>query len=665
KTLQELESALHYNVKMFLEKTGCGLEHVTKHTSLCDFSTVLRTAEKKLGKRVATAEKHNLIYENTRMFAAHLGLSPVETRLLTFAVLLSLISNLNNALSETARCINKPMEDFLGDLLDLEPQEIVAALDPSSALMKLGLVSFTWGMGEEIVSMVGDVPRLFTGVHQDADSILEFFCRKSPPADLAISDFPHLEYKTGLMLGYLRSAMESGRSGVNILLYGPPGTGKTQLARAVAASCGAILYEVAVMDSDRDPMREPRRITAYQVSQEMLSSKSGAMVLFDECEDVFQRDAVFFGKTSGGNFEKGFKNRMLETNHVPAIWITNLPESMDHAFLRRYSFVLGVGKPPLHVRSRIIEKYIDTAPVSSEWKGRLARCEMLSPADIEAVACVAAGAAAGGQAGYERAFETLAGERMQAIGRRFEMPPAMDDREKFSVRYLNTSEDPARLALALSDKKSVTMLFHGTPGTGKTAFGKKIAEALEQPLMVRRASEILDKFIGQTEQNIARMFYDAEAEGAVLLLDEADSFLRDRREAQRSWEVTQVNELLTRMEEFKGFFICTTNLPGVIDSAAFRRFSIKVEFDYLTSEQAVEMFRAETQLAGLPSEDEAVIARAEDFIKKLAELTPGDFATVRKKYRLFCLKGGVCELAGMLVDECGAKKGPVKKAVGF
>lgn len=68
---------------------------------------------------------------------------------------------------------------------------------------------------------------------------------------------------------------------------------------------------------------------------------------------------------------------------------------------------------------------------------------------------------------------------------------------------------------------------------------------------------------------------------SVLLLDEADSFLRDRTSAQRSWEVTQVNELLTQMERFEGLFICSNNLIDRLDSASIRRFDFKIMLSYL------------------------------------------------------------------------------------
>jgi hypothetical protein len=71
-----------------------------------------------------------------------------------------------------------------------------------------------------------------------------------------------------------------------------------------------------------------------------------------------------------------------------------------------------------------------------------------------------------------------------------------------------------------------------------------------------------------------------------LLLDEADSFLQDRRGAQRTYEVTEVNEMLQGMERYNGIFICTTNLLDRLDQAALRRFTFKIRFKPLAARNA-------------------------------------------------------------------------------
>ena len=145
--------------------------------------------------------------------------------------------------------------------------------------------------------------------------------------------------------------------------------------------------------------------------------------------------------------------------------------------------------------------------------------------------------------------------------------------------------------------------------------------------MIKQASDLISKYVGETEQQMAAMFRDAQAEKSVLLLDEADSFLQDRRGAQRSYEVTEVNEMLQGMERFNGVFICTTNLFERLDQAALRRFTFKLQFRALTKVQREQMFLTEA-LGG----DRALLAAG--VLARLAvldHLCPGDFAAVKRQ----------------------------------
>jgi ATP-dependent 26S proteasome regulatory subunit len=165
--------------------------------------------------------------------------------------------------------------------------------------------------------------------------------------------------------------------------------------------------------------------------------------------------------------------------------------------------------------------------------------------------------------------------------------------------------------------------------------------------MVRQASDLVSKYLGETELNMARMFYDAEEENAVLLLDEADSFLRSRRMAERNYEVSEVNEMLQGMERFKGVFICTTNLFDELDEAALRRFTFKIRFRALTLEQRLQMFVTEA-LAGeagrLSSDQRRRLAQMD-------QLAPGDFAAVRRQVDILAMPFEPDEFLSQLESE--------------
>lgn len=171
----------------------------------------------------------------------------------------------------------------------------------------------------------------------------------------------------------------------------------------------------------------------------------------------------------------------------------------------------------------------------------------------------------------------------------------------------------------------------------------------------------MSMWVGEAEKNIAAMFTDAREQDAVLVLDEADSFLADRRDAQRSWEVTQVNELLTQMEAFEGIFICTTNLMEKLDQASHRRFAFKVRFNPLSSTQGWRMFRQELVRLGGSEEN---IEEWESRIRGLEMLTPGDFAVASRQFELWGEKPTPGKLYEQLLKECEAKGAP-RRPVGF
>ena len=106
----------------------------------------------------------------------------------------------------------------------------------------------------------------------------------------------------------------------------------------------------------------------------------------------------------------------------------------------------------------------------------------------------------------------------------------------------------------------------------------------------------------------------AEEKKAILFLDEADSLIRDRSGASHNWEVTQVNEMLTQMENFKGIFIAATNFDGTLDTASRRRFALKVKFGYLKPEGIEKLWQAFFPSVEMP-----------DAVRNLRMLTPGDF----------------------------------------
>ncbi|MNP21811.1 ATP-dependent zinc metalloprotease FtsH [compost metagenome] len=230
----------------------------------------------------------------------------------------------------------------------------------------------------------------------------------------------------------------------------------------------------------------------------------------------------------------------------------------------------------------------------------------------------------------------------------------------YSPQWINADLPLDGLVEGLRAHPQARLCFYGPPGTGKTAFGQWLAQALDKPLMVKRVSDLVSPYVGMTEQNLAGAFERARQEDAVLLLDEVDSFLQDRRKARQSWEVTAVNEMLTQMESYQGLFIASTNLIRDLDEASLRRFDLKVHFGYLTTAQAQALFAAHLKALSLKDPQNSAAAR----LRGEAFLAPGDFAAVARRGR-FKPFAGADELAVALLAECRLKTTGQQRSIGF
>ena len=253
-------------------------------------------------------------------------------------------------------------------------------------------------------------------------------------------------------------------------------------------------------------------------------------------------------------------------------------------------------------------------------------------------ATAAAGLAGGGIDAVRHGVRSLS--RVLGCERPPQGPPP-----RFDLGLIQADTDPVTLAESLvgDADRGFSLCLQGPPGTGKSAFARYLAERLGLEVLQKRASDLLSPWVGETEQQIAAAFAEARDAGAFLIFDEADSLLADRRSAHRSWEVSQVNEMLTWMESHPLPFACTTNFGEHLDPATLRRFVFKVRLDYLAPEQVEQAFRA---YFALPPPDG---------LTDLAALTPGDFAVVRRKAEVLAKLGDRQALADMLRAECDAK----------
>src|SRR5690606_22369307 len=140
----------------------------------------------------------------------------------------------------------------------------------------------------------------------------------------------------------------------------------------------------------------------------------------------------------------------------------------------------------------------------------------------------------------------------------------------------------------------ISALFSGASGTGKTMAAEVLAAELRLDLYRIDLSQVVSKYIGETEKNLRRVFDAAGASGAILLLDEADALFGKRSEVKDShdrYANIEVSYLLQRMEAYHGLAILTTNMRNALDPAFLRRLRFVVQFPFPDAEQRAEIWR--------------------------------------------------------------------------
>ena len=594
----------------------------------------------------ALKKQSTLVEKNIDALSNLLQLNRAERALLLYGTLARYQRDLRSLLVEFK--VNNAPEAYaaIADIAGVNASEVGEALRAGSRLERIGLVENL--ISEHNITDLADLmkvseklPPVLMREYRDQNELMAVFTRPAAKSSLTLNDFSFAQEDAQVLCALLRNAVERKEPGVNVLLYGPPGTGKTELAKVVAQAAGLDLFEVEYADRDGNSLSGRDRYRSLQIAQVFLKGSQQVALLFDEVEDVFpsvsvdaanlmarqeqQALAAAVGHSVNG---KAWVNQILESNAVPTLWVTNRIEQIDPAFRRRFAYHLELKSPPPGAREQLVRKTLEGVEVSDGFVAKLTERKGLTPAQIR-TAVRFAGLATSEALGLEALIERQLKNADAALGNKVETAPGRPAVTTYDLAMLNVESrfEIERIVQALRARGHGTLCFYGAPGTGKTALGEYIAKALDKPLIIKQASDLMSKYVGETEQNMAAMFKEAEAEKAVLLLDEVDSFLQDRRGAQRTYEVTEVNEMLQGMERYHGIFICTTNLLDRIDQAALRRFTFKLKFKPLSSAQREAMFVTEA-LAGQATQlTQAMQSR----LHQLEQLCPGDFAAVKRQ----------------------------------
>lgn len=612
--------------------------------------------------------KQSLIHKNIEALGDFICLNRIEKSVLYYTVMVSFFTPLKKYLAKfnLASSSHRPFETeslgifTLAKMLNLSEAEISEVILSNGKLHQVcGLEMSEQFISEDGLDGIFDIGYVISSVlvqsHKNRDALIAKILQVTAPPKLDTSAFPHAAKHIEVLQKFLSGALTKHEKGVNVLIHGKPGTGKTEFAAALANKIDSRLFSVPCTTRVGGQMGRKDRFAAYNLCQSVASSQEKCIILFDEVEDVFIDD---YSESSG----KAWVNSVLESNPVPAIWLTNSIDDIDVAYLRRFDYVFEMPEVTHEVRHVVAERYFEGLNVDSAWIKKISMQDSISPSQIGKAARVTSLAVNGeSELCAERIAEAVLECSANALGDKLSLSANLIS-TSYDLAYLNTSIDVCSMIDGLKTYPKATFCFYGAPGTGKTALAKHMSERLGKKLIVKRASDITSRFIGGSERNIAQMFRQASDENAVLLLDEADTFLLDRRDAKNSWEVSAVNEMLTWMEDFDGIFICTTNLMEKIDQAAFRRFSFKVRFDYLKPEQKRKLFKQELQRFNpqYGEVEEAILSQVE----ALRSLAPGDFAVISRQRAVLGSVPNPSDMFDVLKAECMAK-GVIGAQIGF
>ena len=638
------------NIKGQMVKSICGTNMKLTNESLEEFEQLTKHFYDRLIKGTDYSLSHNC-----QVLADGLELPKYSWKVLQ----LMIVMTTNGGLSEFIQHIlpaDMYINALFGSMVGLDETQII---NVNSALSETGLFS---DCSIHLLDLVG-LPRgivegLIGGKVESYTELIAPLVQLQPSSELTSKDIAHLD--TNALVAFLTVAVNHSLVGVNILLYGEAGTGKTELSRLLADTVGAALIGIRPLGKDinqNKPDFDGRitssglRLQHHRLVQSVVSHDEKNLLVVDEAEDVFTQ-----GVSHRGLGKEGL-HHLLETNTVPTIWITNHVDTLPTSCIRRFSFVKHIYVPDNRVMENLISKVTKGLRLSKTFKTLLAAKPRITPANITNATFVCNTLGIVGKQAEATVLDMI-DETLSACGfdeHKVQYKPQIP----FSNDFLNVkggNQAIDQITKAVNNNSDIRVLLTGPPGTGKTAVVNHLAKQANKELITVRCSDVLDKYVGGSEKNIVRLFKEAEEKEAVLFFDEIDSLLQSRDMAKNSWEVTQVNELLTQIEAFNQPFFAATNFISRLDSAMARRFDFKLHCQYLTSPQVLKLY---SRLLGVST----ISVDIETKLAKLKQLATGDFAVLARRQKISTTKLSPTECLDILITENNRKQ--QTKAIGF
>lgn len=432
------------------------------------------------------------------------------------------------------------------------------------------------------------------------------------------------------------------KNSCNILLYGAPGAGKSEYAKALIKKAGLKMtsykneLEVSGKDDDDCDVKALSRLNCY-----LSLKKEDSVLVVDEAEKVLQtREFSFFGMNLSSN-QKGTVNRMLENSENKCIFIVNYTNEMDASTLRRFTYSIKFNSMPKETLRNIASEKLKAVNMPETLKKDiLDMCGQYKVTGASVDNVVKTIMALDYQKGKEDKVRTDVKSVLEANSSLLYGKKTIRDSvmKSYDLSVLNTSVPATEIVEMLEASEQyknenpndmnqgVRCLWYGISGSGKTELARYVAQKLQKPLLLKRCSDLISPYVGQTEINIREAFEEALNTESILLIDEADSFFADRSSAQYGFERQMTNEFLNQLEEFPGIVIANTNLRKLLDPAVMRRFHLVTEFKALKEDGIQNLLKSFF----------GKFEFTEEQIQKLARfntVTPGDFGSLSGRIR--------------------------------
>lgn len=573
-------------------------------------------------------------HERLMNVKAFFGLDEVSTRVLASLFIINEEEVLNDLILEKSRkdCL---MESY--SFISSHRPDVINALSSGGLLAKSGILSlyrpFECNLSSQITEYL---------MGAGTDNLLEKYISTEPGELLPLEYFEHKSKEIAMLQTLLKSPGK-----VTALFCGSPGTGKTTLAYSLGMDFIYLKHDIENSDDRRMGLFVARRLAA----------QTGKLLIVDESDEILSRplQSLLLSKK---DHSPSWLNMFLDTeDDCKILFIANNISQMEESSRRRIHYTINF--PPLTLKQRrmiwtnIITKHgqewlLERKEIESWIKkfdldagsinDAILRIKQLGTQDMDFL-----------ESYLSQKFTFMKGKEVKV------------DRvkETYCLEALNMSCSPDELITSLKKfedhkdrMKNYNLLLSGPSGTGKSELVKFLGETLDREVITMSSSDIISKYVGESEANLRRAFDRAQREGAILFLDEIDGLTGPREGAARQYEKSFSTELLVRMEKFEGICIAATNhLEGGIDKAMLRRFTRKISFDYLNDKGKGLLFQKYfPQFSDL------------EVLRPIKNLTPGDFKNVSN--RLSYLEGfGLKEVLNEFRQEVEHKQ--IRREVGL